>query len=115
MISQYEYKQLNPSFLVCKPENAPTENTFYKKKVVFTGDLQGWDRPTAACMVQSLGADVDRQISGKTQIVIIGKGAGPSKMEKIIDMLANGSSLRLMNEKIFDRNITVPAFDWHWQ
>jgi DNA polymerase-3 subunit epsilon len=85
--------------------DAPVDNPFYDKKVVFTGDLLEWDRSAAACLLQKLGADVNTSISGRTQIVVIGKGAGPSKLEKIIDILADGAPLRLMNERIFNKEV----------
>lgn len=101
----FNYKKIDCDLLTQNKTDAPAENPFYDKKVVFTGDLQGWDRPAAACLLQKLGADVNTSISGRTQIVVIGKGAGPSKLEKIIDLLADGANLRLMNERIFNKEV----------
>jgi len=52
--------------------------------------------------VQTLGGDVDQQVSGKTDVVVIGKKPGPSKMEKVIDILASGKLLVVMNERVFN-------------
>lgn len=101
----YDHKRIDRDFLTQNLDGAPADNPFYNKKVVFTGDLQEWDRPTVSCLLQKLGADVNTSISGRTQIVVVGKGPGPSKMEKITDMLANGSSLKVMNEKKFKTEI----------
>lgn len=101
----YEYKEISADFLTQNLDGAPPENPFYDKKVVFTGDLQEWDRPTVCYLLQKLGADVNTSISGRTNIVVIGKGAGPSKMEKITDLLAKGSSLRVMNEEVFKKEV----------
>lgn len=104
-MEEFNYKAIDASLLSQDLTQAPIENPFYNKKVVFTGDMISWDRSAAAYLLQKLGADVNTSISGRTQIVVIGKGAGPSKLEKIIDLLANGSSLRLMNERIFNLEV----------
>lgn len=104
-MEQFEYKKLDVKILTPDENCTNTDNCFYKKKIVFTGDLQGWDRQTAASLLQILGADINTSISSKTNIVIVGQNAGPSKLSKIIDLLAEGYNIRLMNEKIFVNEI----------
>lgn len=60
-----------------------TDNPFYKKRVVFTGDLVTFSRKEAAHKIKLLGADVNTSLSRKTNFVILGRKPGPSKMEKI--------------------------------
>lgn len=104
-MDKFNYKRVDISILTPNQNCEYTDNCFYNKKVVFTGDLERWDRPTAASLIQLLGADVNTSISGRTQIVIVGKGAGPAKLEKIIDLIADGNVIVLMNERIFEKQI----------
>lgn len=89
-------KPLNPDEI----ENKNT--TFFKKKVVFTGNLVEYpNREEIASLLRKYGADVNSSISGKTDIVIKGEGAGPSKMKKIQELQAKGSSIRVIEEPEF--------------
>lgn len=77
------------------------DNPFYNKRVVFTGDLDGMERAVAAQLIQALGADINVAISKRTNIVIVGRAPGPSKMKKIEALLAAGCDIRLMDEEEF--------------
>lgn len=89
-------KPLNPD----EVENKNT--TFFKKKVVFTGNLVNFpNREEIASLLRKYGADVNGSISGKTDIVIKGDGAGPSKMKKIQDLQAKDSPIRVIEEPEF--------------
>jgi DNA polymerase-3 subunit epsilon len=101
----FQHKKVDISILTPNLDGAPEQNPFYNKKVVFTGDLDGWDRPSAASVLQRLGADVNTSISKRTDIVIVGKGAGPKKLETIIDLMADGCMVRLLNERLFVKEI----------
>lgn len=105
MNDYFGYKKIDGSILQPDTSNAPIGNPFYNKKVVFTGDLAKWNRDAAAAVIQRLGADVNTSISTKTNIVILGEGAGPKKLEKIIDLIADGCLIRLMNERLFEKEI----------
>ncbi len=100
-MAYFERKKIDASILKMDSSNAPEGSPFLNKKVVFTGDLINFEREDAAAIVQKLGGDVNTSISSKTNIVIIGKGAGPAKLEKIIDLLSDGIHIQLMNERIF--------------
>ena len=104
-MADFERKKIDASLLKMDTSNAPEGSPFLNKKVVFTGDLQNFERIDAASIVQKLGGDVNTSISSKTNIVIMGKGAGPSKLEKIIDLLSDGIHIQLMNERIFISSI----------
>ena len=77
------------------------DNPFYSKKVVFTGVLQSITREEAAMRIQQMGADIDTGVNKRTDYVIVGQGAGPSKLKKIEDYNANGSNIRIISEDEF--------------
>ncbi|MBK7084628.1 MAG: BRCT domain-containing protein [Flavobacteriales bacterium] len=52
-------------------------------------------------MVRALGADINTSISKKTQIVVIGDGAGPSKLRKIEKLQDQGVDIRIIYEEEF--------------
>lgn len=57
---------------------------FYNKKVVLTGEFPSFEnRNIMAQMLQSVGADVQSTVSKTTDYVIVGKKAGPKKLERI--------------------------------
>lgn len=76
-------------------------NPFYSKKVVFTGVLQTITREDAAKKIQELGADIDTGVNKKTDFVIVGHGAGPSKLKKIQDFNSSGSNIKIIREDEF--------------
>jgi DNA polymerase III subunit epsilon len=78
-----------------------TSNPFYAKKVVFTGVLQTMTREEAAMKIKDLGADIDTGVNKRTDYVIVGQGAGPSKLKKIEDFNTSGSSIKIINEDTF--------------
>lgn len=72
---------------------------FYGAKVVITGTFPHYpSRNDLAKRLKSLGADINTTISGKTDIVVLGEGAGPSKMEKVAALAEKGHSIRLILE-----------------
>ena len=48
-----------------------------------------------------MGADINLSINKKTDIVVVGQGAGPSKMKKIEELKIKGFSIRLIYEDEF--------------
>lgn len=88
---------------VLKPEleNADSNSPFYNKKVVFTGVLSNFGREEAAEVVKKMGADIDTCISRKTDLVIIGTGAGPSKLKKIAEYNNAGSNIKMIYDPEF--------------
>jgi len=85
--------------LECGDKNHP----FFNKKIVFTGVLDKITREEAARLVKSKGADIDTGICKKTDYVIVGHGAGPSKLKKIEEYNATGSNIKILNEEDFIR------------
>lgn len=78
-----------------KNKNTP----FFRAKVVITGLLSAWpDRNELGYKLWYLGADIDKSISKKTNIVIVGDSAGPAKLKKIEELRAQGSDIRIIYE-----------------
>lgn len=85
------------------PEEVENKNTtFFMKKVVFTGTLSSFpQREEIASLLKKYGADINTTISRKTNIVVMGAGAGPSKMKKIEELQATGYDIRVIYEPEF--------------
>lgn len=81
--------------------NFKLSSPFYNKKIVFTGVLDKITRDDAAKLVKAKGADIDTSISKRTDFVIAGHGAGPSKLKKIEDYNTSGSNIKIINEEEF--------------
>ena len=57
---------------------------FFHARTVITGIFTAYpNRDDLGKMLQVLGADINTSISKKTNIVVIGSGAGPSKLKKL--------------------------------
>lgn len=97
----FSTKKISSALLKPNLETANPDSPFYNKKVVFTGDMQAISRHDAAVKIQALGADINTSITKKTEIVIVGDGAGPSKMKKIEELNSAGCKIRLIYEKEF--------------
>jgi len=100
-LSSFDEKKINSSLLKPNLNSNNIDNPFYNKVVVFTGDMKLVKRQVAAGQIQRLGADINTSISKRTQIVIIGAGAGPSKMKKIEDLVLQGCNIRMIYEEEF--------------
>ena len=81
---------------------ADPSNPFYDRKVVITG-LFNIDRLELASTLKSMGADIDSNVSCKTNYLIIGKDPGPSKIRKCEDLIASGKNIR----KIFQADLDL--------
>lgn len=94
---KYEKETLNP----LSEEDVENKDTlFFQKKVVITGVFSAFPvRNEIGEILKRYGADINTGISAKTDIVIIGDGAGPSKMKKIQGLIDDGKEIRLIYEK----------------
>jgi DNA polymerase III subunit epsilon len=97
----YQDKKIEKNLLKPVLDVADKGSIFYNQKLVFTGDLKFISRGEAAKIVQNMGADINTAISAKTNIVIVGSNAGPSKMAKIESLISSGKSIRLIYEQEF--------------
>jgi DNA polymerase-3 subunit epsilon len=95
------HERLSGKILKPDLENVNIDSPFYKKKCVFTGVLSEITRGDAANIIKRMGADIDTSITKRTSFVIIGEGAGPSKLKKIDEYNLNGSSIVMLYEEDF--------------
>lgn len=73
---------------------------FYNKKVVITGILEKFPiREELGEILRRYGADMNSAISSKTNIVILGNSAGPSKVQKIDVLKKQGVDIEIINEE----------------
>lgn len=93
---RYDHETLNPlddSMIENK------ETPFFHARTVITGIFTSYpNRDELGKILQSLGADINTSISKRTNIVIVGNGAGPSKIKKIEDLRAEGFDIRVIYE-----------------
>lgn len=76
------------------------DTPFFMKKVVITGLLDAFpNREDLASLLKNYGADINSSISRKTNIVIMGVGAGPSKMRQVAELQANGFDIQVLHEE----------------
>lgn len=97
----FRSKKISSTLLQADLNIENKDNPFYNKKVVFTGDLVSINRQTAALKIQSLGADINLSITKKTEIVVIGKEPGPSKVKKIEELKSQGQNIQIIYEEEF--------------
>jgi len=86
------HERISGSLLKPDLELGDKTHPFYSKKVVFTGVLDRISREEASKIVKEKGADIDTSITKNTHFVIIGHGAGPTKLKKIENFNAKGSN-----------------------
>ena len=60
--------------------------------------IQSITREEAAKIIQQMGADIDTGVNKRTDYVIVGQGAGPSKLKKIGDFNPSGSKIKIIRE-----------------
>lgn len=93
---KYERTTLDP-LADDQVENKSTP--FFHASVVITGTFEAYpNRNELGKRIQSLGADINTSISSKTTVVVMGDGAGPSKVKKIEDLRAKGHDIRIIYE-----------------
>lgn len=89
--------------------HADPSNPFYDKKVVITGVFRQ-ERGNIAKWLKRMGADINRAISGRTQIVLIGEDAGPKKLEKIAELREQGKDILVYGQKELDE--IIKQYGW---
>ncbi|ANQ51276.1 hypothetical protein MY04_3932 [Flammeovirga sp. MY04] len=90
--------QLTGDILKPDYENADPESPFFRQKVVITGLFNQWERYELAGILKRLGAKINTNISGQTNMVMVGSDPGPSKLKKIDQFNANGKYIQKLNE-----------------
>lgn len=106
--TDFSDRKINKDLLVQDLNVENKDNPFYNKAVVITGVFQLYSRNDIAEKFKSLGANVNSTISKKTDFVMVGSDAGPSKLMKIAEYNELGATIKLLNqdelENIFEGN-----------
>lgn len=99
---RFEYKKIDKQTLSI-PNEDEIENKdtpFYRCNCVITGKFEQYPkREELAKTLRSLGADINTGISGATTIVVMGNGAGRSKMQEIEIRNDKGQGIRIIREE----------------
>lgn len=102
--NRYQSKSVRLSEVKATVEQFDLTHPLYQKTLVFTGDLSV-DRAQAVQMAVNKGAVVKSGVSGKTQVVVLGRrepGAPmSSKEKKARELLARGQDIQLLEEEEF--------------
>lgn len=79
-------------------------NYFYNKKVVISGVFDRFPiREDLALLLKKYGADINTSISKKTNIFIMGKDCGPTKLSKVFELKDNGCDIVIIDHsKLYD-------------
>ena len=92
---------LNGNVLKKDLTGADPNNPFYDRKVVITG-IFSIDRPELAQILKSMGADIDLNVSSKTNYLLIGEDPGPSKLRKFEELIIEGKDVRKIYQEDLD-------------
>ncbi|MBD0404586.1 exonuclease domain-containing protein [Flammeovirga sp. EKP202] len=103
----FKKKKTNPPYRtqlsgdILKPdfENADPDSPFYRQKVVITGIFNTWERLELATIIKGLGAKINSNISGLTNIVLVGTDPGPTKLQKVSALNAGGKNIEILKEE----------------
>ena len=93
---------VDPAYRKFLPDNEINnrDTLFYHRNIVITGTFIEYEyRNDLAGILHSFGAAVKSGISSKTDIVIMGNGAGPKKKEEIKELIASGHFIRIIEEQ----------------
>lgn len=96
------HEPIRKDLLVPDLENADKNNPFYNKKVVITG-VFSIERNELAELLKKEGADINTCISKRTNIVFVGDNPGPSKINKLNDLLSEGYDIKIITREMLDK------------
>ena len=78
--------RIKSEYLKPKKDIEDKRHKFYGKKLVITGVFHDfYDRNILAEKIWSVGGDIDTSVTEKTNYLIVGENAGPSKMDKALE------------------------------
>ena len=93
---KYDRETLDP---LDDSEVGNKDTPFFHARTVITGVFVKYpNRNELGQLLKQLGADINTAISKKTDIVVIGDGAGPAKLKKIQDLRNQGCDIRIIYE-----------------
>ena len=85
------------------------EKPFEGQKVLITGTFKDYERKRLTEIITLLGGTIVSGLSKKTNVIIKGDKAGPSKMEKAMRYISEGIELNILTEEQFThilKNVT---------
>ncbi|MCX6815482.1 MAG: exonuclease domain-containing protein [Candidatus Aenigmarchaeota archaeon] len=108
-----ETRRVNPALIVGDFSKHNTDSIFYRKSIVFTGTLSSMVRKDAQQIIANIGGINSDTVSKETDFLIIGQqdfrrvgeDGMSQKQEKSQNLLEKGSSIEVMSESDFLRNI----------
>ena len=89
---------------------ADPDNPFYDRKVVITG-VFNIARQELAQKLKSMGADIDTNVSSKTNYLLIGDDPGPSKLRKFDELIAEGKDVRKIFQEDLDKILAGECYE----
>ena len=89
---------------------ANPNNPFYDRKVVITGVFT-IERQKLAMILKGMGADIDTNVSSKTNYLLIGEEPGPSKLRKFDELIASGKDVRKIYQKDLNLILVGECFE----
>ena len=104
-VNVYEVKnfygsgKIEKQYFTKKEENVDTKSIFFGKKVVITGKFESITRNEIGKYLFDCGAKLNSSISKMTDYVIVGKDAGPTKMELVKELMEKGKDIKILSEE----------------
>lgn len=107
------YKAKDLSKIVGDPTKHNEESIFYGRTVVFTGTLSSMIRAEAQQIIANIGGingnsvtkDTDFLVVGQQDYRIVGEDGMSNKQEKAVKLIEKGSTLEIISEDDFLKNI----------
>lgn len=107
------YKSKDLSQIVGDPTKHNPDSIFYGRAVVFTGTLSSMVRAEAQQLIANIGGingksvtkDTDFLVVGQQDYRVVGDDGMSSKQEKAIKLIEKGSTLEIISEDDFLRNL----------
>lgn len=108
-----DYKQRDLTKIVGDPTKHNPDSIFYGRTVVFTGTLSSMTRTEAHQIIADIGGivgngvtkDTDFLIVGQQDYRLVGEDGMSNKQEKAIKLIEKGSTLEILSENDFLKNI----------
>jgi DNA polymerase-3 subunit epsilon len=89
---------------------ADPNNPFYDRKVVITGVFT-IERQELASKLKLMGADIDTNVSSRTNYLLIGEEPGPSKLRKFDELIALGKDVRKIYQEDLELILAGKCFE----
>lgn len=100
------HEPIRKDLLMPDLENADKESPFYNKKVVITG-IFSIERNDLAELLKNMGAYINTSISRKTDFVFVGDEPGPSKMNKLEELINEGYDIKIITRDMLDEMLII--------